>query len=337
MTRQADKILVYEWSWLTLGQEVQGLQFKKKHLDALARYEQANQTGFFQVFFNKVRFNEHVGVIKVGDLTIEVLPKTDKHQLNKSEWQQVLLDMLLISLQVEAKTTTQANILIRQHSVLETYFQLFLSEAERLIHQGLIKKYRTNTSNQSALKGKLLVHQQITKNAVHAERFYVAHTVYDQDNVFNFILRAGLECVAKVGSDAVRRNAEALLLFFPESKSRVINEKLFRTLAYERKTESYKGAIELARIILLNYHPDIKGGPNDILAIMFDMNKLWESFIYWSLVRAASGKGVKVLAQPSKAFWKPNNGYSRPLKPDLVIELSDDKKSSDRYQVEVSV
>lgn len=320
-----NKILVYEWGWVSLGKQDNGVEFKKSHLNALAIYEQQTQTNFFRTYFNKIRFNEHVGVIKVGDLTIEVLPKTDKHELEKAEWQKVLLDMLLISLQVEANTTTHANIQVRQHSVLETYLQLFLDEAEKLIHQGLVKKYRANISNQPALKGKLLVHQQITKNPIHAERFFVAHSVYDRDNVYNFILRAALECIVHIGSNGISRDAQAMLLFFPECNPRAVNEELFQRLTYDRKTEGYKQAIELARIILLNYHPDIRGGRNDILAIMFDMNYLWESFIYWSLKRAAAREGnVTVKAQSRQLFWRHEDNWNLKLKPDLVVTIKEE-------------
>ncbi|MEP5364862.1 MAG: restriction endonuclease [Reichenbachiella sp.] len=321
MSKPNSKIQIFEWGWLTVNQVYDGIIFKQHHLDALAKYEQLSGTEFFRCQYSKLRFNQYVGVIKVGDLTIEVLPKTDKHQLDKGQWQKVLLEMLLISLQVEAKTTTNAAINIRQHSVLDTYMQLFLNETEKLIHQGLIKKYRTNISNQTTLKGKLLVHQQITKNAVHAERFYVAHTVYVHDHVHNFILRAGLECIAKTGSNPLKRNAEALLLFFPECNKYLVNDKLFKTLSFDRKSEDYKKGVELARIILLNYHPDIKGGSNDILAIMFDMNYLWESFVYWSLKKATLHlPELQVFGQKTKVFWKKEAGWSMRLKPDLVIE-----------------
>ena len=315
------KIQVHEWGWLSVGQKFEQVKFEQYHLDALAKYEQQSNTEYFRCQYNRVRFNQFVGVIKVGELTIEVLPKTDKHQMDKGQWQEVLLEMLLISLQVEAKTTTNAAINIRQHSVLDTYMQLFLDEVERLIHKGLIKKYRTQVSNQTALKGKLLVHQQITKNIIHAERFYVAHSVYDRDNVYNFILRAGLDCISKIGSASLKKKAESLLLFFPECKKRPINEKLFSSLPYDRKSEEYKQGIELARIILLNYHPDVQGGANDILAIMFDMNYLWESFIFWSLRKAAlSYPDTRILGQSSKVFWKKKEGWSMRLKPDVVIE-----------------
>jgi len=71
----------------------------------------------------------------------------------------------------------------------------------------------------------------------------------------------------------------ALLLNFPEMSGIKITDALFEKLPFDRKTESYKNAIEIARLILLNYHPDVSTGQHDVLALMFDMNILWEQFV----------------------------------------------------------
>ncbi len=296
--------------------------FKDEHFNLLAQYLTTNpECPFYTLFHRKVKFNQYVGVLRVGDLTIEVLPKTDKHEADESVWQKILLQMLLISLQVEAKTTTTADISVRKHSVLDTYMLQFIQEAESVIHKGLVKKYRTETSNQKALKGKLLIHQHISENLVHAEQFFVAHTVYDRNNTFNYIIQETLKCIADISlSMDLKKQAQALLLYFPECEGNSINELLFEKLQFDRKTENYKRAIELARIILLNYHPDIKGGKNNILAIMFDMNYLWENFIYWSTKRAVRDKkDFEVKGQQKKLFWKPEYGYNLRLKPDIVL------------------
>jgi len=323
-------IKTYEWGRLYVGKLYGGVIFSQKHLDALHLYKvQHEEVNFFEPLYNQVCFNQFVGVIKIGDLTIEVLPKPDHHEENDKLWQKVLLNMLLISMKVEAKTTTHTEISLRQHSVLETYLQLFLEEVNTLVHRGLVKKYRTNISNQTALKGKLLIHEQITKNSVHAERFYVAHSVYDQDNIFNYIIKVALESVQKVGSENSRKAAEAFLLFFPECSYQNLTEKTFDRLIYDRKTEGYKTATDLARTIILNYHPDIKGGKNDILAIMFDMNLLWEKFIFWSLRKAAikNYPDIKVEEQIPRKFWKGNNQTIR-LQPDIVIRKKESNKAS---------
>lgn len=323
-------IQVFEYGWLTVGHRYECIQtgkeieFKKQHLDTLSRYlTYTKACPYYSLYFNRVRFCNYVGVIKVGNLTIEVLPKADKNNEDKKIWQNVLLQMLSISLKVKARTTTNANILIRKQSLLETYLHYFMDETESLLHQGLTKKYRKTEGNLTTLKGKLLINDQISKNIVHAERFFASYQVYDRNNIYNGILQETLKCIYLINtSESISKRCSSLLLNFPECAKLKFTEKLFHRLKYDRKTERYKKAIELARIIILNYHPDIKGGSNHILAIMFDMNLLWETYIYHSLQKAAVNRGNQELVSPQaqKPFWK-NKTANRNLrlKPDIVI------------------
>jgi 5-methylcytosine-specific restriction enzyme subunit McrC len=101
----------------------------------------------------------------------------------------------------------------------------------------------------------------------------------------------------------------------PEIK---VTESTFSNIVYNRKTESYKRSIEIARLILLQYHPDVTKGKNNVLALMFDMNKLWEKFVYVSLRKNKQGD-TTITAQSIKYFWQPENGYRSKLIPDIVI------------------
>jgi len=325
----AKTISIFEYGWLVVGNKYgqSQIEFTDNHYKLLNRYLTQNpDCGYFSVYFNRIRFCNYVGVINIGDVTIEVLPKIDKHTSETSVWQKVLIDMLAISLQVDAQTTTFANIQLRQFSVLETYLSLFLSHTESLLHQGLVKKYRTDISNQNSLKGKLLVQKQATKNLVHAERFYVSHQVYDRNNIYNSIMYQALQCIQSLSiSMSTTKWCSKLLLDFPECSPVRISHKLFQNIRFDRKTERYKMAVELARIILLNYHPDIKGGSENILAIMFDMNLLWESYIYAMLLRSKNGKDIacKVEAQKPTYFWQHPAKWSFRLIPDLVVTKND--------------
>lgn len=322
-------IQVYEYDRLVVGKEYEAegriVKFRQSHLDTLAKYITANQgCQFYTLYYDRVKFNQFVGVIQVDDLTIEVLPKTDRHDTkDKERWQQALIQMLHISLQVEAKTTTTASINIKKLNVLEAYLVLFLEEVSKLMRAGLVKKYRNNISNQTTLKGRLLVHQHVTRNIVHAERFYVNHQVYDRDNIYNSILREALDCINQLSvSSVVRNNCSTILLDFPQCRNVSISEKLFSQLRYDRKTRAYKTAIQLAKIILLNYHPDLKGGRNNILAIMVDMNLLWENYIYFSLKKSCNRSDRKIRVQPQqkRPFWQHSNSWPLKLKPDLFVE-----------------
>lgn len=328
---QSRTISVYEHNWLTIGQHYGEAQFEGRHLELLSQYLTLNPgCGFYQLYHKRVKFSNYVGVIKVGDLSIEVLPKSDNQSEDEKTWRNVLLQMLSVSLQVNAKTTTQSNIELRRHTVLETYIWHFLRETESVFRKGLVKQYRTDEGNQLALRGKLQIHKQITHNLIHNERFYVAHQVYDRNNVYNAILEQTLRCILSLEvSPDIIGICKDLLLFFPECKSINVSEKLFQRLTYGRKTERYKNAIELARVILLNYHPDLKGGRNNILAIMFDMNQLWENYIYYILKRSTRhfGRDLIVEAQRRRSFWRHPDNYDLRLKPDLVLQFPDSSKT----------
>ena len=74
----------------------------------------------------------------------------------------------------------------------------------------------------------------------------------------------------------------------------------------------------MAKLILLNYSPDVRRGSEDVLAILFDMNLLWELFVYRTLKKGESKGGYKVSAQNQKKFWN-----SRRIRPDLVLNWED--------------
>ena len=67
-------------------------------------------------------------------------------------------------------------------------------------------------------------------------------------------------------------------------------------------------------MIILNYAPDIKGGDENMLALLFDMNKLWEEYVYRMLKRAST-EPTKIKFQNRQNFWN-----TKTIKPDIVIE-----------------
>ena len=325
----SNTIQIYEYDWLEVGQPYgeDKIVFEKDHYLLLAQYlTKSPNSLFYKVYLNKIRFSNYVGIIKIKNLNIEVLPKTDRHSASQGDWQKVLIEMLAISHKVRASTTTKAHISIRKYTVLEMYLQLFLEETGILLHEGLVKKYRNHIGNHTTLKGRLLIHQHVTKNLVHGERFYISHQVYDRNNIFNSILKQTLETILMISdSNGINHQSQNYLLDFPDCKAVIVSEKLFKNLIFDRKTERYKNAIELARIILMNYHPDLRGGSNNILAIMFDMNLLWETYIYRMLNQASIYfKSCMIESQQSMNFWDHSKNWGLTIRPDLVVKFNDE-------------
>lgn len=312
-------IRVFEHESLKVGEK----GFTPDHLKLLSQYlgdREGDDFPYYSLINKGVRFKQYVGVICVGKVQIEVLPKADKKADDKDTWERHLLEMLRVVYKLKVAVPTKADQKLKHSHVLDVFLDHFLNEVERIMHIGLVKTYRRVEDNRTALKGRLVMSKHIAKNIVHKERFYVNYTTYDRNHIFNRILYKALRIIPDITtSNHIALRAKTLMFEFPELNDIVVTHTLFSKLSYDRKTEEYRNAIELAKMILLNYMPNLKySNNNNVLALMFDMNKLWEEYVYIMLKRKL-GNGYTVLAQDTKRFWHSDSVGWKSIRPDIVV------------------
>lgn len=317
-----DKIQVFEHSFLPIEKG----SFEQRHFVALSKLNALHDYQYFDLKHNGVVFKQFVGVIQVDNLTIEILPKIDRYEPeeNKTKWRDVLLEMLKVTKKLKIQQVGQANVSRQSIHLLDIYFEWFLNEVQLLIHQGLIKQYYKETGNVKALKGKLEFAGHIQKNLVHKERFYTTHQVYDKDHLVHQILGQALEIIASLSKgNYLYSKCKTVQLNFPEVQSIKANENTFTKIPKSRKTAPYENALAIARLIILNYAPNISSGSEKMLALLFDMNSLWEEYVLVRLKQVAEEKGVSVYGQNSLEFW---NGIT--IRPDIVLKKKIDDENT---------
>jgi 5-methylcytosine-specific restriction enzyme subunit McrC len=146
----------------------------------------------------------------------------------------------------------------------------------------------------------------------------VRHTVYNKNHLLHQILYETILAIEALNtSPLLADRIGRVLLHFPEVNRLKVNEVTFKKLKKNCKNAPYQLALQIAELILLNYRPDIKSGSRDLLAIMFDMNVLWEEYVYQVLRKYARSyrQNLTVLGQRKKEFWNRMH-----LKPDVIIE-----------------
>ena len=323
-----NKISVFEYDRLKIGNVYNGVPFSENLLETMECFHASSKTKYFNLIHNGVEFCEYVGVLQVGSIQIEVLPKLDKNNDDINTWRDRLIGMLKEVGMFRVSAPSNGMLTIRPNSILELYFDIFITEVEYLVRTGLVKQYRKQTLNHTALKGSLDFPGHLARNLVHKERFYTKTSVYDHDHIWHSIIRQTIDLIRMLSQNTDLHNRiGALNLNFPEITQVRISEQTFNNLIYTRKTEAYRAAIEIARLLLLRFHPDLAAGNNHVLALLFDMNLLWESFVYHSL-RKQFGKHsapYSISAQTSTPFWRASN-YWRTLRPDILIKSKDDDR-----------
>ncbi|MBL7704913.1 MAG: hypothetical protein JNM21_05120 [Taibaiella sp.] len=291
--------------------------FKKSHFDNLVLFNEQHKNKYFTIIHKGILFNSYVGVIQSGNLILEILPKVDNQpetDNTKLLWQDILIRMLKVCNYLKVDNVSEASLKKRYNSLMDIYFEMFISEVENLVRSGLIKKYQKNQNNSTALKGKLLFSKNIQKNLTHKERFFCEFQEYNKDHLIHQILLRALSILDTFPHIGFQDRINRLLLVFSDYKQVNIASSHFESIVYNRKNKVYSKAIEIAKMIILNYSSNLNGGKTLMLTLLFDMNNLWEEFIH-KILHKHNFQSLLINAQSSKTFWA-----NKTIRPDIVIE-----------------
>lgn len=295
--------------------------FTESHFKTLVKFNETHDNKYFKPIYNGIQFNSYVGIIQIGGITIEILPKADRNtdstQKEKDTWQGVLLNMLRICKKIQIDTVSETQLKKRYHSILNAYFEMYLDEIEQLIKRGFIKKYRKRQSNKLALKGKMVFSKNLQKNIVHKERFYCEHSEYDKNHLIHQILLEGLNVLESLKTSFLSDRINRLKFQFDAIEKKTITNTHFKKIVINRKSKPYERALNIAKMLILNYSPNISYRQDNMLTLLFDMNVLWEEYIF-RILHKNKPENTTVSFQNKKDFWKSSN-RTKTIRPDIVI------------------
>lgn len=274
-----------------------------------------------------IRAKNHVGVIetKAGDV-IEVLPKvfrTDSLATSKH-----LLVRMLSVLQGYRNISFQSAGIdsVDNFPILDVFIQNFIHQLETLLFNGVKSDYQVVRENQRFLKGRLLFGKQISQNAFNKTKFYVQYSKYIEDIPLNRIIKSSLDKLVHVTKDlglvARINRLSNFLTDIPQSKD--INGDLFVAKSGNRLFSQYKEVIDTAEAFLLNKGITNYSGELIHQALLFPMEKVFESFVAHQFKRHS--ESVDVFTQHDKLHLIDNfrNAPRFKLKPDIFVKDSDE-------------
>lgn len=313
----ASTLSVFEHQTIHVGRELTAPQF-----DALVRLNDRSVERLFDVGHRRITFRQFVGYLQVGDLGIEVLPKADRDTRagDVGTWHDLLLAMLRAATGLRLHAASPGSQQLARASLLDVLALEFAEEVASLTRSGLAKGYRSHEANETTVRGKLLVAENIRANLGRADRTYSRYTVFDAETTLNRLLATGLDVLTNVTlspvvGDAVRRSIAAMPSLVPLTEA----PGLFERVHLGRSTLRYTNALLLARMILEQQMPRLRSGDTRVFSLMFDMNILWERYVVAVLRRVARGSSLEVDAQAASAFWRAPGVSTRTIRPDVIL------------------
>jgi 5-methylcytosine-specific restriction enzyme subunit McrC len=209
--------------------------------------------------------------------------------------------------------------------LLEAFIAAFYQAVTTVIRGGLLRQYLEHEEVLRVVRGRIATTRQL---GTHANRLDTVACVFDElsaDNVWNRVLKKGVRVTRPWlhSAELGRRWVELMGVLDEVDDTRLASAEVER-LVFDRRAERYRAAIDWARWILALLAPSLRGGRHEAPALLFDMNRLFESSVAAVLRRSAARHGLDVIAQDrSRALATIVSGdVVEPgfvLRPDLVI------------------
>ena len=279
-----------------------------------------------------LKAKNYVGVVQTQNISIEILPKIfDGKEKNEQKIRDIFISMLKVVLNINEVQINKANLgVTKNKNIYEMFISLFINSIDILIKKGLKSSYILQEQNSSFLKGKLKFNEHIKQNYIHKERFYVEFDEYMQDRAENRLLKSAISLLLKKTKNHENKKAlrQQLFIFDNVNISKCIDSDINK-INLHRGMEYYDTPLRFAKVFLKHQSFTPLRGKDNVFALLFPMEKLFEEYMAVVLNNSKKELGIdKVLINGNKNeyFISDKQCNMARLQPDYLLQMKDSKE-----------
>ncbi len=265
----------------------------------------------------------YVGLITMDDGTIiEILPKlySKDQESSEVETKRVFLDMLKFLKEIPYKTFKMSNLHIEKNNIFEIFIRMFIEEVYALVKRGLKSTYIEHKDNECLYKGKLNFPQHIKSNFVHKERFYIEYDIFSVNRAENKLIKTTLDFLRKITSSRVNKKDLVILLASFDAVDDSINpDQDFEKVISDRNMKDYEMILQWCSIFLKNKSFTTFQGGGVAFALLFPMEKVFESYVAGQLNKFLD-KALYTMKTQDRIYHLFDAPKRFLLKPDIVVK-----------------
>ena len=269
-----------------------------------------------------IKPQNYVGVINIDNkVQIEILPKIDIGDDN--ELRKLFLKMLSSLKEFKGKSFKNAQLNDSKLPIYEVFIQMYLNEVQELLKKGLKSDYLTIEGNITFFKGKFLINQHLKHNIIRKDRFYMAYDEFHINRPENRLIKTTLLKLNKISSNGKNQLlAKRLLAEFEMVNQSTNIDKDFSLVKKDRNAQAYQSLMTWSQVFLKNKSFSTFKGTENVNALLFPMEKIFESYISKQLKNISSNySGYKIETQKQTQYLFDEPRKFR-LKPDIYISMN---------------
>ena len=275
-------ISIYEHQRIPFGNISEGGSpcLTNSQIRELGRLQKHLPKKSFEWSHNSIKWGSFVGLVPLTDVVIEVSPKLHSDKTDVTHGREVFLKMLAETGIFKLHQSSRTDVGLHNHSILDIFIQEFCNSLRAQVQQGVDRSYQQDINNLPVLRGKLLFDQHLKHNLASKNLLYCQYDELSHDTLLNQLILATLAalqttCNSQKIKQAVielRKSFDDVLLLPPSS---VLANKVH----FDRTNERFVKIEHRCRQLLSGLYPDVTSGENAGLGLLFNMNKLFETWL----------------------------------------------------------
>ena len=240
----------------------------------------------FRFFREEARAQHYVGVVKVGDQMIQILPKIGERDDQNLAY---LVFLLGYARRLRLRPTGKGGFEELGGSFLEVWIRYFAAELNKLLRTRLTHRYVEVEERTGFLRGKLLVERELADTGRLYGRYACRYDIFTSDHRLNRVLKfcnGLLIQQTRVSSNRTMLQQNGALL--SDVNHQPIRPNELDRIQLDRLNRDYEPILGLCRLLLESSTLNLRIGRIAQFAFVFDMNRLFEEFVVGFLQRHKS-------------------------------------------------
>lgn len=345
-------ITLFEYEQITnaaLKSRIGTIPIAKLH-DQITQLNEEGKVELIKIGHHGLQATQFVGVLRLGEITIQVLPKIDYLVQGEpgatggfdSKYLQIetstrnLLYLLSYAYDLPLHERNLAPLFHHRSDWFELLTRFFAESLHSQMRHGLDHTYVTLEDTLPVLRGRWLLCQQITRHPQQRLLFDVQYDEFLVNTPLNRIFRYVSKQLLVRSTDPVNRRMLTDICQWMADVERIAKPERshLEQVIITRLNDRFRPSFNLARLFLEQSVIQLSSGRNDLFSFMFDMDRLFERFVGAFLVRhrskifAAFPEEIRIRLQSKGsnrylADRLPEHSAVHILRPDILMENTD--------------
>ncbi len=307
--------------------EYDEIEISNCDLDKLQDYLKCNKlNSVLKVTRHGIETTSWVGVIKYKKHQFQILPKLICDNGNTENILKNLIFMLSYTKKLDIRTSDTAKLSNSKNPFIEILIREYAKSLFECLKRITPKKYVREEDNLNYLKGKIKFTENIRYNCVNQSKFYCEYDEFSENNILNQLFLFVSTCLYNISNDSYnKKTLKFIINYYSDIKLVRFDRFKAEKIKLSRNQELFKKPFNLAKMFIEKTSVNLSKNKFENITLIWDMNKLFEEFVFEIMKKNESELGWKFTAQKCKKLLIGDENKKRNTYVDIFAEKDNDK------------